>query len=82
MSYKNIMDMPIRAFWVFNSNVNRLRAEDDMRQLQVLASAQSGEGYEDCMSGLKEELGTPTVHLDNRRDADAIDQLKNALNGL
>lgn len=76
------MDMPLRAFWVFNANVSRLQAELDIRLLNVLASSQSSDGYQDHMSSLRQECGTPVVSIDNRRDENATEKLREALLGI
>jgi len=57
MSYREVLDLPIRAFWLFNKNVDRIRAESDLRELQVAANSQSQEGYTSARERLVLELG-------------------------
>ena len=53
--------MPVRMFWSFTSNLNRIRAEEDLRTLKVAISSQSGEGTKDLSRQLDNELGKPIV---------------------
>lgn len=57
MSYDDVLELPLRVFNLYNSNINRLKAEDEMRQLRVLAAASSGELMKSVYSSLQEELG-------------------------
>lgn len=68
--------MPLRAFWVFNGAVNRIQAEKDLRQLQLLGASQSGEAYQELTEALRKEYGQPTVAIDNTSDEDAIEKLR------
>lgn len=76
MSYREVMEMPLRAFWTYNGSVDRIRAEAELRQLQVLAASQSSEAFKEVAAALKEELKTPVVVIDNRRDENATEKLK------
>lgn len=56
------MDLPIRAFWLLNSNVSRLMAEKDMRSLTIAASAQQeGEAITQVRENLVIEMGEVMV---------------------
>lgn len=79
MSFRDVMTMPLRAFWVFNKNIARIQAESEMRALNVLSASQSVDGYSDQMTRLEEEHGTPLVTIDNRRDLGATDKLRDLL---
>ena len=57
MGYGEVMNLPIRTFWMLNSNVPRILAEMDMRSLQVAMNAQSAEGSREFLDHLKIELG-------------------------
>lgn len=72
--------MPLRAFWVFNGAVNRIQAEKDLRQLQLLGASQSSEAFTELHEALNKELGQPTVVIDNTSDGDAIEKLKGLQN--
>lgn len=51
------MSLPIRSFWFLNSTVVRLMAEEDMRSLTVVTSAQSTEAMRQTRENLVVELG-------------------------
>lgn len=58
LSYEATMALPMKAFWHLNDNVNRLRAESEMRLLSVMAVAQQGgEVINDTMKRLSAEIG-------------------------
>lgn len=69
--------MSMRKFWFYHRQVSRLRAEEDRRQLGLLASVTSNEGYQSLSSALDKEIGeifvfeptTKTIEIDpNARD--------------
>jgi len=75
------MEMPIRRFWLFTANVDRIMAQGDMRALNVAASATTGESGQELQKRLVIELGTiqvleETGPLYEKRDQAAFDQLK------
>lgn len=53
--------MPVRLFWFYNRQVDRVRAEEDLRLLRILASAQGGEAFTKEADRLNKELGTVRV---------------------
>ena len=57
MSYREVLGLPIRAFWLFNRNIDRLRAETDLRELCVAANSQSTDGVNATRERLVLELG-------------------------
>lgn len=79
MSYREVLDMPLRAFWTYTGAINRIRAEADLRQLHVLLGPQSGEAYKDISASLEKEYGAPSVCIDTRRDEGATDKLRTIL---
>lgn len=82
MSYREVMALPIRAFWLMCECINRVQAEFDIRQLSIAASAQSGEGYAEYrkslvleITGGKGEQPLP-VEYDTTRDQEGFEELK------
>jgi hypothetical protein len=57
MSFEDVLALTPRRFWFLHNQVDRLRAEEQMLQLQILGSVQSGEGYETALKGLTTQLG-------------------------
>lgn len=82
MSPLELLGVPLTMFWMFSRNIDRLRAEEDVRNLQVARAAQAdGEGVKAFMEGLQLRIGRPVVTdkvYDPRKDKadpDAKEQL-------
>jgi hypothetical protein len=58
-----MMDLPLRAFWALNRQIDRLRAEEDLRKLSVgvMAQASRGEQLEPYQDTLRQQIGTVIV---------------------
>ena len=59
--YWEVMDLPIKTFWCLNRQVNRLRAEEDLRALRIGNVSQSGEESVKLRDDLVRELETPAI---------------------
>ncbi len=77
-----LQGIPLTMFWMLSRNIDRLRAEEDIRNLQVARAAQAdGEGVKAFMEGLQLRIGRPVVTdkvYDPRKDKadpDAKEQL-------
>lgn len=82
MSPLKLLGVPLTMFWMLSRNIDRLRAEEDVRNLQVARAAQAdGEGVKAFMEGLQLRIGRPVVTdkvYDPRKDKadpDAKEQL-------
>ena len=82
MSPLELLGVPLTMFWMLSRNIDRLRAEEDVRNLQVARAAQAdGEGVKAVMEGLQLRIGRPVVTdkvYDPRKDKadpDAKEQL-------
>ena len=82
MSPLELLGVPRTMFWMLSRNIDRLRAEEDVRNLQVARAAQAdGEGVKAFMEGLQLRIGRPVVTdkvYDPRKDKadpDAKEQL-------
>lgn len=80
MSYREVLALPIRTFWLFSGNIRRIRAENDMRSLMTAAAAQSAEGIESYQERLVLEIGLVMSNdepvLDVERDEKGFSELK------
>ena len=81
IGYREVMNLPVRAFWVMNQNVDRLRAEEDLRQIQVGIAIQSDVNYRGTIEALNNERGewvrfSPLAPHLNRRDEEGVERLK------
>lgn len=61
LGYQETLNLPLRAFWVMSSNINRISAENDIRNLSVVAGGQGGDGFKEVNRGLQREMGQPIV---------------------
>ena len=61
MKYQDVLKLPLRTFWSFNRQVDRLRAEADQRQLRLLAAAENPEAAKQLVQDLRMELDSPVV---------------------
>lgn len=58
MRYDEVLSMPIRLFWSMEKNINKVRAEKDLRDLHLYSvSNASGDYVEDLIKRLRDELG-------------------------
>nr|WP_181374652.1 hypothetical protein [Pectobacterium carotovorum]AKG47476.1 hypothetical protein pA_00036 [Pectobacterium carotovorum] len=54
--------MPLERFWLLSRNIDRIKAEDDIRQLQIARVAQAtGDSYSAFEKSLQQRLGQPVV---------------------
>lgn len=73
MGFEELMQIPLKRFWFLANQVDRLRAEQEIRQLQLLGSAQSGDAYKEAIKALKNEMGTVFVWSKNESTEIRID---------
>ena len=58
MSIREVRDLPIKSFWMLHKSVDRLMAEDEMRQATVIAhSMAGGDGFTELLEGLRKAVG-------------------------
>jgi hypothetical protein len=65
---ERILVMPLRLFWVLASNIDRMRAQDQIELLDLMIVAQAGDvkARGDMHQALRERLGTPVRHVKPR----------------
>lgn len=61
MGFREVMSMPIRAFWVVSGFVPRLMADEAKLNLEVVASAQSVESAQALMDKLDKNAPEPVI---------------------
>jgi len=57
MDFDSLLQTPLRRFWFLNNQIDRLRAEKELRHLQLLASAQSGDAFKATYDHLTNQIG-------------------------
>lgn len=55
------MSYPIKRFWFLNRSIDRLQAEQDLRMIQIAASAGSQDGYSSLVDRLNKSMGEIVV---------------------
>jgi hypothetical protein len=80
MTYFDVLGLPLTTFWSFNRQVDRLRAEQEQRQLRVLAASQSPEGARELGDYLQGQIGHPVL-VEEKFDADKFEELKKKFSG-
>lgn len=63
MGYFDVLALPLVTFWSFNRQIDRLRAEQEQRQLRLLiaGSSESPEVAKKLSDTLANEIGKPTI---------------------
>jgi hypothetical protein len=69
MSVEEIYRLPIRTFWAMESNIGRLMAEEDLRTVRLLVTAQAPKAAEETTRVLAQEMGTVVVEQAVRDEA-------------
>jgi len=77
MSRQEVLDTPVKTFWLLNAKIDQLRAEEDMRLMRVMqaANSQSREAIEGLWRDLKKEVGTPFKEKDEL-DREGLEELR------
>lgn len=58
LTYRDVLDLPLTVFWILHGNVDRIRAETDLRLVSALAHSHSGEGITRFTEQMRKEMGT------------------------
>ncbi len=61
LSDEQVLQMPVRRFWLLHKNVDRIAAEEDIRVAAIAASVQSGESFNELMNGLRKQMGEVVI---------------------
>ncbi|WP_139216570.1 hypothetical protein [Sphingomonas sp. NFR04] len=71
------MKLPLRTFWSYNRQIDRIRAERDQRTFRLLitAAAQSKEPVTALVESLRLELDSPVV-VEKKFDEAKFDELR------
>jgi hypothetical protein len=82
LSDTHVLDMPINRFWLLNSQVDRISAQEDYRSARAnMVSQSTKEGVRDYFDGLSKELGTIIVRDETQPDYEGIQKLKRLAQG-
>lgn len=67
-TWDELAKLSIKRFWFLNRSIDRLRAEEDLRRIQLLASVGSSEAYKSATEHLDAQMGTIAVMEDKRTE--------------
>lgn len=59
--FDELLDMPIKRFWFINSQIERLWAEKELRDVMVHAAVTSSEAFKTASERLERTMGTIVV---------------------
>jgi hypothetical protein len=76
LSYEAVMLLPIRVFWMLNSMVDRIRADEALAIMPVHAATMGGEHVEGIVESYKRALGEPLVAQQKTITKEGKDKLK------
>ena len=74
------MELPITVFWTLSNHIERISAQEDLRQFRAMANSHGGEGTQDYVNSLSETVGKVMVVdpiLSAVRDEEGFAELKN-----
>jgi hypothetical protein len=57
-TFAQVLEMPVRIFWVLERQISRIQADSDLRHLALLAASHGGENFQTTHARLVAELGT------------------------
>jgi hypothetical protein len=56
-SVDQVLELTVKRFWFISNMIDRIRAEKDLRQIQLMASVGSKEAYEAAFKSLNSQAG-------------------------
>lgn len=56
-SFEELRNLGLRRFWFLANQVDRIQAENDLRQAQLLGAVTSQEGYTQLFAALSKRMG-------------------------
>lgn len=57
LGHKGTLELPIRTFWLYSNNIQRIEADKARRQLRVHVHGTTGEDAQALMDLLSDEVG-------------------------
>ena len=78
LTWRQTMTTPVKAFWLMLGNLPRVMAETDLRTLDLLITAQSGDRHsiEDVRAVLAKEIGPMSKEPEPELDEAGLDGLR------
>lgn len=87
LSYRDVMSLPMKTFWMLNRNIGRVLAEQDLRAFQLAVSVNTSEAAVALHTKLIGEFQNPyrmdvdgmAPTIDEERDEVGFAQLKSMM---
>lgn len=57
MGFDELLRTPLKRFWFLLAQIDRIKAEDDLRMVHVIASANTAEAYDAASQHFSKQLG-------------------------
>lgn len=73
MSYLEVLALPAMTFWMLHRNIDRISAEESIRDLDVSVHSHTGEAIKEKMADLVKQLGT-VIEVEQRVIAAKFDR--------
>ena len=80
MNPGEVLGMQIEQFWLLEKNINRIRAQENLERLNVLAGSQSKDGYESLHARFLDEIGVVTREQP-KLDSEGLGKLRDLQQG-
>ncbi|MDX5368159.1 MAG: hypothetical protein LPL29_02180 [Alphaproteobacteria bacterium] len=76
LGFNEIHDMPIRAFWAMNAQIDRIRADEIASWLPAFTIGMGGEHVPKVFEAIQERIGKPAIVEQKRRSEVDVAKLK------
>lgn len=74
MSFKEVSQLTLKAFWMISNEIVRLQAYEDKRAVEVALAGQGGENAQKVLKNLTETIGEI---VKKKQTGDGLDALRN-----
>lgn len=75
ISYNDLLNIPVYVFWELAKNIDRIRAEEDMRLFALMQNVVGGDPKE-LYRHLNKEKGQVVIGVDNTFDKEGLNRLR------
>ena len=72
--------MPVKRFWLFDKNVSRVEATENIQTLDLIVASRDKDNYKDMHEGLKRQIGVVALEAP-KLDSKGLAGLKGMVQG-
>lgn len=73
--------MPVKRFWLFDKNVSRIEATENIQTLDLIAASRDDKNYKDMHESLKQQIGLVALEAP-KLDSKGLAGLKSIVQGI